>query len=1204
MGKLLQTLYCRLQANSTSYCGTTKDFCGKKTVNRLSCSSKGPMRRVVGYIEGWASTRSCDNFTPSNIPDGVYTHTNFAFASINPTTFQIVPVSSKDPALYRELTRKKKVDPKLKVFIAIGGWAFNDPGLTVTTFSDIARSDANQRTFIKSLISFMATYGFDGVDIDWEYPAADDHEGQEEDFDNLPKFLSNIKSALKQSGNRNGLSIAIPASYWYLQHFDLEKISKYVDHFNVMSYDFHGAWDTPKSWLRNYLNSYTNLTEIKEAFDLLWRNKVDPDQVNIGLAFYACTFSASSPGCMSPGCLFDAGGPAEPCTNAVGVMSNPEIMRKLGNKIGSGDLDKAAAVKTLKFGRTWLTYDDVDTWKLKLEFAHSQCLGGAMVWAISQDTADGKFSKQLQVATGYKSKAVTKFNSTISLGHGVFMETTESEANADVSDAQCRWTNCAETCPSKWSTVPRQDPYRTSSKEIMTDSTGCDGNGSRTFCCPPGEQPFCQWLFHNNGACTPGCPYDNMYEVASLSLSCSSGKAQVACCRGDTPALDVYRQYKWYGKESKCATDLGDKECGWSNKFDTSLVSSWSGSGAQVCYDSEGKKGTRPMCEDSSDESKPHFTNCQWVDSFDVGATNIADREQCSGNCPSGKYKVTLDAKNNICKKGTSAYCCDISATFDHNNIDDDDLEDILKAWAKDPKCPKLSDNDIEKLSSRSMDNRTLSVAEKLASLDRRDGTYELPNAIIVLGLIQRIMEFSPTSRETRAIRNAVDKAFGPHWKQLTGAYIAGLMYYFRDSMSMNNWRKTPFRPVCSSALSDHLTPTTLSTLEDPRDSTTEISGPDVFDDINEALDSEWSWPLKWIQGGGLEKRGYGKKRPFYPKCPDKSTWVIWSLPYPNGEKGDALAKKNGDEKRYYVNNYGGDCYAATVEDDGGRDQEEWVSEHILELQSIHMFIEYTMGVQDKLRTRPSPSGINILAPFNPAPPSDRPPCSTWKDAFMHGFPLWDAEYKETPQIHLYTLLGSTSNAAHMVTAEAKLNGKKAKLWGFSEPVEKKSWKDDYSAMDKATAEYAFEQFQLIEQVFGYLTKPAIEDKLLAAHQDVIEFLDAFEKLYEMQYPTIKNLNLSDTWRNFMTELLRGVQDFTEEWMKLRTGDMVNDWKAEVARRETALKNAANTQAAKQLTIELDDARKIHDDAKKHFTTYSSLIGVFKPEIFQETGAA
>lgn len=149
------------------------------------------------------------------------------------------------------------------------------------------------------------------------------------------------------------------------------------------------------------------------------------------------------------------GGPKEPCTDAVGVMSNPEIMRKLSGKISSGKLDTTAAVKTLKFGRTWLTYDDVDTWKLKLDFARSQCLGGAMVWAISQDTSDGKLSKQLKQATGYKSKGVTTLNTTKSLAGGVFMETTESEANAGVSDDQCRWTDCAETCPSRWSTVPK-----------------------------------------------------------------------------------------------------------------------------------------------------------------------------------------------------------------------------------------------------------------------------------------------------------------------------------------------------------------------------------------------------------------------------------------------------------------------------------------------------------------------------------------------------------------------------------------------------------------------------------------------------------------------------------------------------------------------------------------------------------------------------
>lgn len=198
------------------------------------------MKRVVGYYKGWAPGRACDKFKPSDIPDGVYTHLNFASASIDPKTFQVVPAAKGDTELYRQLTQKKRIDANLKVFLAIGGWEFNDPGPTVTTFSDIARSGANQRAFNSSLVSLINTYNFDGIDIDWEYPVAPDRQGRGEDFENLPKFLWNIKSALTQNSAKNSFSIAVPASYWYLQHFDIINIAKHVEFFNVMTYDLHG----------------------------------------------------------------------------------------------------------------------------------------------------------------------------------------------------------------------------------------------------------------------------------------------------------------------------------------------------------------------------------------------------------------------------------------------------------------------------------------------------------------------------------------------------------------------------------------------------------------------------------------------------------------------------------------------------------------------------------------------------------------------------------------------------------------------------------------------------------------------------------------------------------------------------------------------------------------------------------------------------
>jgi GH18 family chitinase len=149
---------------------------------------------------------------PEQIPTGVYTHLNFAFATIDPETFEVRPASSADTQLYRRLASLKELDPDLKVMIAIGGWTFNDPGPTATTFSDIARSESAQKAFIKSLISMMSTYDFDGVDLDWEYPAADDRNGREEDFQNFPKFLANLKEALKSTGGRDEISLTLPAS--------------------------------------------------------------------------------------------------------------------------------------------------------------------------------------------------------------------------------------------------------------------------------------------------------------------------------------------------------------------------------------------------------------------------------------------------------------------------------------------------------------------------------------------------------------------------------------------------------------------------------------------------------------------------------------------------------------------------------------------------------------------------------------------------------------------------------------------------------------------------------------------------------------------------------------------------------------------------------------------------------------------------------
>ena len=56
-----------------------------------------------------------------------------------------------------------------------------------------------RKAFIDSALSMVAEYGFDGIDIDWEYPAAEDRGGASTDTDDYVTFLSELRDALEQS---------------------------------------------------------------------------------------------------------------------------------------------------------------------------------------------------------------------------------------------------------------------------------------------------------------------------------------------------------------------------------------------------------------------------------------------------------------------------------------------------------------------------------------------------------------------------------------------------------------------------------------------------------------------------------------------------------------------------------------------------------------------------------------------------------------------------------------------------------------------------------------------------------------------------------------------------------------------------------------------------------------------------------------------
>ncbi|KAH8194418.1 hypothetical protein TruAng_011415 [Truncatella angustata] len=676
-------------SNYYGFCGTTEEFCGNDTVTRPSCDvDLQSITRVIGYYGSGALTRLCDGMLPLSIPQGVYSHIYFAFASIDPDTFEAVPAVESDLETLTKLQALQYRELGIELWLSIGGWDFSDDDFaTATTWSDLAAADITyQNVFFSSLALLLMSYGFTGVDIDWEYPAADDRNGRDEDYANFPVFLANLKSAMSSYGF--GISVTLPTSYWYLKHFDLAAIEPSVDWFNYMSYDLHGAWDIGNEWTGAYLDSHTNLTEIEDALDLIWRNDIPSNKITLGLAFYGRSFTVASTSCVEPGCDYLSAGDAGDCSAQAGILLNSEIQTIMSENDLTPTFYSDAAVKVLTWDNQWVSYDDEDTFKLKGDFAKSQCLGGVLVWAVDYDDNNGTFSYGLAAALGNELNVDTETGVTLTIAE------TSSGSSSDPLDSMCRWMNCGESCPSGFSQIIRDDKK----SQIMLDSSYCFDDEMQVLCCPTStELPTCRWRgFHNSGQCQNGCS-DGEVEVGSTMAGCSWGY-QSACCT-TTESTSSYSGCKWYSDAPDC-TDGTSDSC--PSDYPTFVAKSRNGWGGMRRCD-EGRYHV--YCCQAETVPEP-FTNCDWYGHEDPDVQDLSERI-CSNACPSDTMRFATQfvgayapSETEDCAWGAEAYCCAGSTDDTTSDVDPRDVAIIyqdetaelfdayLEQWLNNPICP------------------------------------------------------------------------------------------------------------------------------------------------------------------------------------------------------------------------------------------------------------------------------------------------------------------------------------------------------------------------------------------------------------------------------------------------------------------------------------------------------------------------------------
>ncbi|KAM5435297.1 hypothetical protein MferCBS31731_006262 [Microsporum ferrugineum] len=412
--------------NIWGQCGTTEDFCidtrgdgapGTAKKGTYGCISNCGMDIVkgdppaqfikLGYFEAFNLGRECLNMDVRQI-DSSYTHVHFAFAVLT-DDFEVY---LEDEYQKYQFEQFKKIR-SFKRILSFGGWAFSAELPHYQVFRNGVKT-ANREKLASNIAKFINDNGLDGVDIDWEYPGAPDIPGippPDDAYEGIAyaAFLSILKSKLNSG---KSLSIAAPASYWYLKQFPIKGISKIVDYIVYMTYDLHGQWDSRSKWANpgcpsgNCLRSHINLTETISALSLITKAGVPSSKIIVGVASYGRSFRMADPSCTGPTCTFTGEAMKGRCTVTSGYISNAEIREIATGSISPRSLshgndgnieirdisasantwyDKDSDSNIMTYGDNWVAYMVESVRARRANIYKGYNMGGTTNWAVDLD---------------------------------------------------------------------------------------------------------------------------------------------------------------------------------------------------------------------------------------------------------------------------------------------------------------------------------------------------------------------------------------------------------------------------------------------------------------------------------------------------------------------------------------------------------------------------------------------------------------------------------------------------------------------------------------------------------------------------------------------------------------------------------------------------------------------------------------------------
>lgn len=306
---------------------------------------------------------------------------------------------------FNQLLKMKKRHPNIKILISIGGWTGSE------FISDALLTEESRERFADEIIDRyingnlpvarnaggkgVAAGIFDGVDFDWEYPLAGGNEGihhNDKDNDHLTEFYNLLRDKLNSINPAFLLTAAIPGGETYAVNYNLHADQKYLNWYNLMTYDFAGGWSARTVHHTNLLTSQSAPPGMQWSFDqsiqmIEKKFGVAPEKIVPGVAFYGRGWKGVDS--TNFGLYQAAGGPA-PAVGEDGFAYYPDLIRNFSSPSDyHWDKDAMAPWIYDAAGRVFWSFDDPKSISLKVHYVEAYRLGGIMCWEVSGDDSIG-----------------------------------------------------------------------------------------------------------------------------------------------------------------------------------------------------------------------------------------------------------------------------------------------------------------------------------------------------------------------------------------------------------------------------------------------------------------------------------------------------------------------------------------------------------------------------------------------------------------------------------------------------------------------------------------------------------------------------------------------------------------------------------------------------------------------------------------------